>query len=178
MEWYSSFVLWMVALIGVVAPWAIMMPWHMGLVMSAIAGYAGWVRFKQGMEIVRYHHHLKYYPVTRIAPHKIPVGPGEYYLGEGFGWTQQHTQRKHETQRPEAKPFITPSPFELALRNWGAKTIEHNGWFKPIAEVDHWLNPFKPSILTWAARPSCMVSAPWMKSRSRCARPAAAATWW
>lgn len=143
-EWYSTFVLWVVAVIGVLAPWALMMPWQMGLVMAAIAGYAGWVRFRQGYAIARYHHHLKYYPVTRIAPHKIPVASGEFYLGEGFGWTQQHTQRKHETQRPEAKRFITPGKLELALRGWGAKVVEKDGVFKPVVEFDHWLNPFKP----------------------------------
>ncbi|RMX08139.1 conjugative coupling factor TraD, PFGI-1 class [Corticibacter populi] len=144
-EWYSAFVLLVVAAIAVLTPWALMMPWHMALVVAAIAGYAGWTRLREGLRIVRYHHNLKYYPVTRIAPHKIPVGPGEFYLGEGFAWTQQHTQRVHEARRPDAKPYVTQSAREIALRNWGAKVQEGNSrLLKRLTGFDHWLNPFKP----------------------------------
>lgn len=145
-EWYSAFVLMLVAGIAAITPWALMLPWHIGLVVAGTAGYVGWLRLRSGLQVLKYHHDLRYYPVTRIAPHKIPVGPGEYYLGEGFEWTQLHTQRVHEARRPEAKPYTRPGALETGLRQWGAKVQDGSAspMLRAVTGADHWLNPFKP----------------------------------
>ncbi|WP_426345820.1 type IV conjugative transfer system coupling protein TraD [Alcaligenes sp. HNGD-HTN06] len=153
-EIWSAATAWSVTATAALAPWALMMPPSLGYVAAAGSGYFGGVRFKQAMRIKRYHHHLKYYKVTKIAPAKIPVAPGEFYLGEGFEWSQAHTQRKREALQPQAKRFVRPSGKELALRSLGSKAIEQaqgKGPVKPIvraiagiAGIDHWLNPLQP----------------------------------
>lgn len=153
-EMWSAAVSWSVALIAVLAPWALMMPPLLGWVAAAVAGYFGWVRFHEALRVMKYQHALKYYKVTKIAPAKIPVGPGEFYLGEGFEWSQTHTQRKRDAMQPQAKPFVRPSEKESALRAVGAKAIEQMkgpGEIKPLvkaiarlAQMDHWLNPLHP----------------------------------
>lgn len=166
-ELWSTLTVWGVALVAIVAPWALMMPPWMGWVLAAIAGYFGWVRCKQAMHILKYQHGMKYYPVTRMAPHEIPVEPGHFYLGHGFEWTQTHTQRKHEATRPDAERFVKPQPREKALRQLG---VHLAAWSKTVPDVsaesvpaakfdairtavagltakavewDHWLNPLK-----------------------------------
>jgi integrating conjugative element protein (TIGR03765 family) len=88
------------ALVALLAPWALMMTPLLGALCALIClGFAYW-RGKQAWQVLRYQHGLKYYKVTRIAPHRIPVPPGELYLGQGFEWGQLHTQRKVDASRP------------------------------------------------------------------------------
>ena len=101
-ELYSTAVAWGVALVAVVAPWALMMPPLLGWVAAAIAIWFGWVRMQQALEVMRYQHGMKFYQVTRVAPSKLPVTPEQLYLGQGFEWTQQHTQRKRDAIQVDA----------------------------------------------------------------------------
>ena len=164
-ELWSTAVCWGVALIAIVAPWALMMPPLLGWVAAAVAGYFGWIRYREAVRVMHYQHSLKYYKVTKIAPSRIPVGPGEYYLGEGFEWLQTHTQRKRDALLPQSQPFVKPTEREMALRAKGAKAIElvkeqakalgnaqkdGPGELSPVvkaiarlAEIDHWLNPLQ-----------------------------------
>lgn len=157
-ELWSTAVCWGVALIAVVAPWSLMMPPLLGWVAAGVAGYFGWKRCREAVRVMRYQHSLKYYKVTKIAPSRIPVGPGEYYLGEGFEWLQTHTQRKRDALLPQSQPFVKPTEREIALRAKGAKAMElakaqcsGPGELTPVvkaiarlAAVDHWLNPLQP----------------------------------
>lgn len=43
-----------------------------------------------------------------MSPSKIPQKTGMVYLGEGFQWTQKHTQRLTDTRRPECQSYLTP----------------------------------------------------------------------
>lgn len=153
-ELWSTAVSWGVALVALAAPWALMMPHWLGWGVAALAGYFGWVRCKQAMYVLRYQHGMKYYKVTQVAPHKIPVGPGEYYLGQGFEWTQKHTQRKRDATRTDAYPFVRPSPTETALRKLGsqwaaqaqAKGTQAGAGLRAasfVARWDSWLNPLQ-----------------------------------
>ena len=123
-ELWSTLTVWGVALVAIVAPWALMMPPWMGYVLATVAGYFGWVRMKQALHILKYQHGMKYYPVTHLAPHEIPVEDGQYYLGHGFEWNQQHTQRKHEASRPDAERFVKPQPLEKSLRSLGVRLAD------------------------------------------------------
>jgi conjugative coupling factor TraD (TOL family) len=156
-ELWSTAMAWGVALVAIAAPWALMMPPMLGWAIAILAGYFGWVRCRQAIEILRYQHGMKYYKVTKVAPHKIPVGAGEYYLGQGFEWTQQHTQRKRDATRTDAEPYVKPQPRELALRKMGVRLREWSS-SEPglpsklrsvkqvagvIANYDSWINPFQ-----------------------------------
>ncbi|QIL80325.1 type IV conjugative transfer system coupling protein TraD [Diaphorobacter sp. HDW4A] len=153
-EIWSAAASWGVALIAVAAPWALMMPPVIGWVAGLLAGYFGWMRFRQALRVMRYQHALKYYKVTRMLPTRMPVGPGELYLGEGFEWTQTHTQRKRDALQPQARPFVKPSPRETLLRDWGANLIKLSQapetctpMVKAMADLareDRWFNPFHP----------------------------------
>lgn len=153
-ELWSTTMAWGVALVALVAPWALMMPRGLGLVVALIAGGFGWMRAKQALMVMKYQHGMKYYKVTRIAPHKIPVGKEDYYLGEGFEWTQQHTQRKVDASTVDAKPFVRPNESEVARRKWGhaysLRSIAAPQRLTPVARAmdamvnsSHWLNPFR-----------------------------------
>lgn len=151
-ELYSAGVAGGVAVVAAAAPWALMMPPVLGWGAAAIAGGFAWVRTRQALEVMHYQHGMKFYKVTRVAPSKLPVSQELLYLGQGFEWTQQHTQRKRDAIQVDAKPFVRPGRLEQSLRRRGAAWQEAAGQpeAKPVvralgalAGVDSWLNPFR-----------------------------------
>ncbi len=163
-ELWSTTVAWSIALIALVAPWALMMPPLLGLVCAALAVGFGWVRLRQALRIMRYQRGLKFTRITRVAPSRLPVGKDQLYLGQGFEWTQQNTQRKLDAQRKEAEPFVRPTPMELRLSALGSSlvasvareiaTAENAGlplsrkaqWMRFITAVGGPLNPLYPHL--------------------------------
>jgi conjugative coupling factor TraD (TOL family) len=109
-----------IATVAALAPWALMMQPAQGVATAAIAGGFAFWRGKQGKEILRYRQGLKFPRLTYMAPHKIPVGPDELYLGHGFEYTQRHTQRMVDASHPSAEPFVTPKAWEIKARKYAS----------------------------------------------------------
>jgi conjugative coupling factor TraD (TOL family) len=120
-ELWSAAVALGIGLIAAVEPWVLMMPLELGLVCAALALGFAWLRASQAFEVLRYQHGLKYSKVTKASPHKLPVTPDQLYLGEGFEWTQQHTQRLVDATQPSAREFVIPGARERALRKFGER---------------------------------------------------------
>lgn len=155
-----------ISAVAAVAPWALMMQPAQGAVTAALAGgFALW-RGWQGKEILRYRQGLKFQRLTYMAPHKIPVGRDDLYLGHGFEFTQRHTQRLVDAAHPSAEPFVTPKAWEIRarkfaseLRGWALGTIEKRtprltakaAAIRPLVLATlfvtgstWWANPFQP----------------------------------
>jgi conjugative coupling factor TraD (TOL family) len=108
-EGYSATVALGCAAVAITAPWAWMMSPSLGLVTGALAGAFAAYRGQQAWGVLHYRYGLRNYKLTRIAPHQIPTTPETLYLGHGFKWGQEHTQRKIDASAPEAKRFLKPS---------------------------------------------------------------------
>ena len=157
-EWQSATVAGACAGIALGAPWALMLPQSLGVVAAAIATAFGVVRAREALDVQRYQAGMRYYKVSSIAPHKIPRTPGTLYLGQGFEWTQKHTQRRLDASRPESAEFITISgrrrKIEALARKcegWAKKRTADGKPVVPGLEVltrvtasEHWLNPVRP----------------------------------
>jgi len=114
-EYQSAAVSAACGIVALCAPWALMLPSRLGYATGAIAlGFAA-VRFRQARGIGKYQHGMKHYKVTYTRLHRIPRSKEVLYLGEGFLWTQKHTQRKLDANRPEAEPFVNLSRQRLVL---------------------------------------------------------------
>ncbi|HET9642904.1 MAG TPA: type IV conjugative transfer system coupling protein TraD [Burkholderiaceae bacterium] len=158
-ELWSAAVAFGCGLIAAFEPWVLMMPPQLGLICAALAFAFAWLRASQAVEVLRYQHGLKYCKVTKAAPHKLPVTPDQLYLGEGFEWTQLHTQRKVDASQPSAREFVIPGRRERALRKFGERLREwasHRArqgrvLMRPVAAAaliatshDVWWNPVAP----------------------------------
>jgi conjugative coupling factor TraD (TOL family) len=53
----------------------------------------GIYRFREGYRIWRYQRHLKRMPIYTLSTKQLPVSDKKLFLGKGFLWTAQHTQR-------------------------------------------------------------------------------------
>ena len=115
-EIWSALVAALCGVIALTAPWALMLPPVLGLMVAAAAFAFAAIRASDAWAVWRYQLGLQRYKVTAIAPHRLPRLENKIYLGHGFQWGQKHTQRRIDAQRPEAQPFITPSALRSLLR--------------------------------------------------------------
>ncbi|MDX4957820.1 type IV conjugative transfer system coupling protein TraD [Delftia acidovorans] len=118
-EAWSAATAFGIAGVAAAAPWALMMPHSLGAVTAAIAAGFGCKRTREAYSVYAYQRGLKFTKMTRVAPHQLPGTKDHLYLGEGFAWTQLHTQRKLDTQPVKVREYVKPSPAELRLANAG-----------------------------------------------------------
>lgn len=145
-ELWSAFVALLAALIALVAPWALLMTPAVAKACAVLLLGLGVYRLRQGLQIVRYHRNLRRLPSDTLKAHRIPVSRQKLFLGQGFLWTQRHTQRLRDTLRPEAQHYLRPC---LGYR-W-ARRLE-TAWestpvLKSLARVltlQSWWNPLAP----------------------------------
>jgi conjugative coupling factor TraD (TOL family) len=64
----------------------------MDSVVIALLGL-GFYRFREGYRVWRYQRHLKRMPTYTLRIQQLPVSDKKLFLGKGFLWTAQHTQR-------------------------------------------------------------------------------------
>lgn len=108
-EGYSALTAGACAAVAALSPSALMLPPDLGLVLGVLALAFAIFRGHQAWAILNYRYGLKNYKLTQLAPHRIPTTPEHLYLGEGFAWRQQHTQRKIDATAPEVQAFLRPS---------------------------------------------------------------------
>jgi len=146
------------ALVALIAPWALMMPRALGGLTALLAAAFAIYRSRKAFEVLRYQDGLKHYKLTKIAPHELPGTADDLYLGDGFEWTQLHTQRKVDAAQPSAQPYVVASPRVLRLRGcarrldvWARIAKGHRTPLRPVALAvarvtgyTAWWNPLKP----------------------------------
>ena len=120
-ELWPAVAAWGIAAVAATQPWALMMPTGLGLVTAGMATGFGCWRARQAVNVIRYQRGLKFSKITRVAPSKLPVKPDQLYLGQGFEWTQIHTQRKLDAQARDVQPWVIPRRWELMLSGLGAR---------------------------------------------------------
>ena len=146
-ELWSALVAFLAALIALTAPWALMMTpgvaWACVVLLLWLAAY----RLRQGLRVVRYQRNLRQLPRYSLKAHKVPVSQRKLFLGLGFHWTQQHTQRLRDTIRPEVQHYIEPGPcYRWARRKeiqwesvpvlcWLASVLAHHAWWNPLSPL-------------------------------------------
>lgn len=157
-EYQSAAVAAACGVVALCAPWALMLPPRLGYAAGAIAlGFAA-VRFGQARSIGKYQYGMKHYKVTYTRLHRIARSKDVLYLGEGFLWTQRHTQRKLDANRPEAEPFVNLSRKRLlldqAVRRYERRVLATGGGTRPpvlqklatLTRSDVPWNPVRPLI--------------------------------
>ncbi|MEX2123870.1 MAG: type IV conjugative transfer system coupling protein TraD [Woeseia sp.] len=144
-ELWSVLVALAVAGMAAAAPWALMMPPTIAQTVSiSLLGFAAW-RARQAWLVLRYQRRLKQLPSYRLAVHRVPCSRQKLFLGRGFPWTQQHTQRLRDTYRPEVQRYVRPGRcYRWARRRettWEAvpmlkmmaRLIGSRRWWNPLA---------------------------------------------
>ncbi len=105
-EWYTAVSAAGGAFIAAIAPWALMMTPAVGFATALLLALLAVVRFREGLKIVRYQRRLRVLPDYSLTVDKIPFSQRKLFLGLGFKWTPQHTQRLRDTQRPKLRRYL------------------------------------------------------------------------
>ena len=96
------------------APGALMMPSGIAVATGmTFFGFGLW-RGRQAWRVLRYQRHMRRLPLYQLRAEQIPVSHHKLFLGRGFRWTQQHTQRLRDTLKPEVQRYVQPG----ALYQW------------------------------------------------------------
>jgi conjugative coupling factor TraD (TOL family) len=145
-ELWSALTSGCAALICVGAPQKFLMSPSLGYATGALLGSFALYRLHQGLTVVGYQRNLRRLKTYALRADRIPVSHQQLFLGLGFRWTQRHTQRLRDTERPWAKPYVEPG---LAYRfaRWTETAWEHHPVGKPIAgllAMDTAWNPLRP----------------------------------
>ena len=116
-ELWSVLVALAAAVIAATAPWALMLPAAVGYSVSACLLLFAALRARQALRVIRYQRRLRKLPRYRLHLKKIPLSRHKLFLGRGFLWTQQHTQRLRDTLRPEVQHYVqAPKAYRWARR--------------------------------------------------------------
>ena len=145
-ELWSMGSAWAAGTLAWLAPGVLMMPPPVARITAvALFAFGAW-RGHQAVRVLRYRWRLRRLPVYRLRSDRIPVSRHKLFLGRGFRWSQQHTQRLRDTLRPEVQCYIRPG----ALYRWARqKEIAWEGipvlcgLARILRSPSHW-NPFAP----------------------------------
>lgn len=133
-----------VGLVAVFAPGFLMMTPKLGYGLAVLLFLLVVKRAREAWYIIRYQRNLKRLPRYRLTADKIPVSDTKLFLGKGFRWRQQHTQRLRDTQRPWARKYVEPGPvyhwarrMEVAwektfLLRYVAQWLAKDAWWNPV----------------------------------------------
>ena len=107
-ELWSMSVAFAAGVIALLAPWALMMPPGVAYLAGTCLFLFGGVRARQAWRVLRYQRNMRRLPDYRLRADRMPVSRHKLFLGKGFRWTQQHTQRLRDTLRPEVRRYVQP----------------------------------------------------------------------
>jgi len=127
------------------APSLLMMAPSVGYTSAAILSGLGVYRYYQGSKVVKYQRNLNRLKRFDMKTSQVPCYSKHLYLGKGFRWGQQHTQRLKDTLAPDAKRYVTPSKIQSAVRTFERKS--EGTFLESIGKLtckDVAYNPFRP----------------------------------
>jgi len=145
-EWYSAGVAFVGCFSVAIFPHAFMVPKYVAQISALVLLASGLCRFKQGYRVWRYQRNLKRMTVYKITSQQLPISHKKLFLGKGFLWTAQHTQRLRDLDLTYNLHYKLPSSWKL----WARKkelAWEHSPTFHklvPLLAKDSSLNPFRP----------------------------------
>jgi len=142
-EAWSAVVAAVAAGICVAAPWALFMTPGVAYGAAGLLGGLAVHRGRQAWRVIRYQRHMRSLPRYAMKAAKIPWSPTKLFLGRGFEWGQEHTQRLRDAQRPEAEPYLRPS----ALKRWARRheqDWERSKGLRWLYRLSTWNSPLNP----------------------------------
>jgi conjugative coupling factor TraD (SXT/TOL subfamily) len=92
-EWITTLATLVAALLFVTYPSLFLLSSNIAYELACVLLLFGCYRFKQGYRVWRYQRNLKRMPTYTMSEKQLPVSDKKLFLGKGFLWTTQHTQR-------------------------------------------------------------------------------------
>lgn len=135
------------AVLCVTAPWALLLTPDLSWPVGGLFGVLAYWRLRQGVFIVRYQRGMRRLPEYSLRADQIPVSQRRLFLGKGFRWQAQHTQRLADTRRTALQHYVEPGPWYERARAaqarwevdarlaWAARLLASRAWWNPVAPL-------------------------------------------
>ncbi|GEN23124.1 conjugative coupling factor TraD, PFGI-1 class [Halomonas cupida] len=131
------------AVLCIYAPWSLALTPSVGISTAfAFVAYGAW-RLNQAWVVLRYRRNMRRLPRFALPARKVPVSKRSLWLGKGFKWDAQHTQRLHESAQPAAKVYVQPSVWFQRARRL-EQSLEGGAVGQHIASLLRWDSPLNP----------------------------------
>ncbi len=146
-ELWSSLCSFGLAIIAVLAPWSLMMTPAVGYGTAALLIIFGIFRSLDALYILRYQRNIRKMPEYSLTAKEIPVSQHRLFLGKGFLWQQQHTQRLRDTLSPKVRQYIDQSTLYKLARHTEIRWEHQSSMLQFITYLTRqntWWNPVSP----------------------------------
>ena len=130
LEWYTTLVSALSSGLLIIFPEWFVLPPAWAYPVASLFAILGLLRFRQGYRVTRYQCRLRQMPRYGLTPQNIPAPPNALFLGKGFLWTSQHTQRLRDLDLPYNLPYKNPSRLQCWLQ---AQRLKWNFFQAPPA---------------------------------------------
>lgn len=155
-EYYNALTLASASTILLSTPWTVptSVAYSLSLVGYSLAGY-NWF---QGAEVDRFHRNLKEPKPYRVTSAQIPKSNKALWLGLGFKWTNQHTQRYYDAKN-SLQATMFPRSYEWARNNeetaslttseksfFESKVLPLRKFVASLTSKRSWWNPVSPYL--------------------------------
>lgn len=145
-EWYTAFIAATGAALLALYPQGFFMPTTWAYSIASLLLAVSIIRLRQGYRVWRYQKNLKRMPKYTMGSSQLPVSQRKLFLGKGFLWTPQHTQRLRDLDLSYNLHYKHTSK----LKQWARQKEllwEHKPLLKsliPLLNKDSVFNPLRP----------------------------------
>jgi hypothetical protein len=102
---------------------------------ATLLGYGAW-QWRGGQKISRFQAGLKRLPFYQLRAEEIPCLQKSLFLGKGFRWGQEHTQRLYDARLPENKHLAAINARYDTLRQ--RESLEPDTWRNRLTARENW----------------------------------------
>jgi conjugative coupling factor TraD (TOL family) len=136
------------AVIALIAPSTLLMTPTVGIGTAVLLIALGGLRSVQALHVLRYQRNMHIQSRYQLKPSAIPVSDTRLFLGQGFQWTQRHTQRLRDTLNPRVQHYLQPGILHRLARTIESRceTVFLLGWLVYLLNRDAWWNPVRPQL--------------------------------
>lgn len=123
-----------------------LMPERMAMAAAACCAALALFRAYQGMKVLSYRANLRRLPHYMLKPDQIPVSNLRLFWGEGFEWTQNHSQRLFDTRLPANAGYLEMGGMYRAARDLEFRLEKHDSlrFITRLTSSKSILNPARP----------------------------------
>jgi len=131
---------------ALLAPHTLMLTDSLSYPVSAGLFLLSIVRGHQALRVLRYQRNMKRLPLYRLRPEHIPVSHTHLFLGRGFRWYQEHSQRLYDARKPSVRHYLEPSRVYRWARQLEIRFAQTRrmAFLLRCLSKDAWWNPVPP----------------------------------
>ena len=114
---------------------------------SILLFLGAYYRARQGYRVWRYQRRLKHMPIYTMTSAQLPVSQHTLFLGKGFLWTTEHTQRLRDLDLDYNLAYKQPDRWKQWARQKSIAWENKSYYLKQLAKLlskDSAWNPFRP----------------------------------